>query len=651
MECSSVSRDLSSRFSKVPLIVCMCVIGAMIIGWVSYECFGHIVIKAAYEGRGPAIIADLIEFQHKRPVEHYQQISDGVFFRLMLIASVCFGLAVVLYRLVFSEKSFNIIWLVFFGMAVLVVAYFLNPYLRVYSIHGLFRCSIVYQILNGSVPPADPYFAGYPNHYPWGLPWLVAMLSTMFNITPFYSYAAVNVVSLGLVIFLVHRISRQLINNHKANLFSAVIAVFGTTVFSRKILTLLGGLLHLAHAENKATPAFWKFSNLNAVPIGLVFFFLFVYALIRLFQDKRPWLFGVAIAVSMAGCGFFYVAFLPGMIATVMVVCFLRVVLGKTGWFGLSYRPLFVLLLASVVACLSVGGYVFSTTVAVGQEVQFFNLYAAGENLANFLIGLGPLLVLIFVCRRWLLKNLDKQSFAIVLAIVIATTASYFFVHFWNRGEYKFYLLAATMIGIIGGIAFHAIGQRLPRIVLFVLLLLCLYPSYAELSKKVKSTGNAPLLYYKHGTYFDEKGIDIHVSDAEEDAFYQWIKKNTAIESAFVDTQWKLPVFARRILWIPLDRPDGQPRMGYGLTASYLAFLNGYDQAVYDRRKKIADGIYGRDHSLDHREIVDALAGKDLYIVERCDNIDDDLTERYFETLFTSSQANFRLYRVKLVER
>ncbi|MCD6393336.1 MAG: hypothetical protein J7M40_07490 [Planctomycetes bacterium] len=640
-----------SKRDRLVTVTALVFLGALIVGWIVHECFGHILIEAIYDGKGPETLQNLIQFQHKYPVEHYQQIGDGVFFRLTLMVSVCFGMAVVLYRLVFSEKAFNVIWLVFFGMAILVMMYFLNPNFRVYSKHGLFRCSIVYQILNGSVPPGDPYFAGYPAHYPWGTPWLVAMLSRIFNITPFYSYAAVNVVSLGLVIFLVHRISRQLINNHKANLFSAVIAIFGTTVFSRKILTLLGGLLHLAHAENKATPAFWKFSNLNAVPIGLVFFFLFVYALIRLFQDKRPWLFGMVIAVSLAGCGFFYVAFLPGMVAAVLAICFLRVVLGGTGWFGLSYRPLFVLLLVSVVACLSVGGYVFSTTAAVGQNVQLFNIYAAGENMANFLVGLGPLLVLIFVCRRWLLKNLDKQSFAIVLAIAAATTASYFFVHSWYRGEYKFYLLAAATIGIVGGVALYAIGQRLPMIVLFILLLLCLYPSYADLSQKLKATGNAPLLYYKRGIYFEEKGIDIHVSDAEEDAFYQWIKKNTTTKSAFIDTQWKLPVFARRGLWVALDRPDDQSRMGYGLTVRDLDFYNGYDQALYERRKTIADGIFGRDHSLNHRQIADTLAGKDLYIVERCDNIGDDLAERYFEALFTSSQANFRLYRVKPVER
>jgi len=58
-----------------------------------------------------------------------------------------------------------------------------------------------------------------------------------------------------------------------------------------------------------------------------------------------------------------------------------------------------------------------------------------------------------------------------------------------------------------------------------------------------------------------------------------------------------------------------------------------------------------RGEPLSSQEIADALAGKDLYIVERCDNISDDLAERYFEALFTSSQANFTLYRVKPVER
>ena len=85
------SPDLPLKWNRLPRVLCLGLICAAIIGWLFYECFGHALIRILYEGRGPGFLGDLISFQHKRSVEHYQQIGDNVFYRLLLFFTVCFA--------------------------------------------------------------------------------------------------------------------------------------------------------------------------------------------------------------------------------------------------------------------------------------------------------------------------------------------------------------------------------------------------------------------------------------------------------------------------------------------------------------------------------------------------------------------------------
>ena len=54
-------------------------------------------------------------------------------------------------------------WLLLLAALPLVLLYLWNPNFRVYSYHGLLHSSVVYQILNGFVPPDCSLLAGEPH--------------------------------------------------------------------------------------------------------------------------------------------------------------------------------------------------------------------------------------------------------------------------------------------------------------------------------------------------------------------------------------------------------------------------------------------------------------------------------------------------------
>ena len=116
---------------------------------------------------------------------------------------------------VFSKKDMPKVGLLLLGLSPSILIYVFNPDFRIYSFHGFMHSGIVYQLLNGTIPPDNPAFSGLPLHYPWGWHCVAALITKVFNITPFYSFAISNIVSLFLSMVLVYKISRLVIKNEK----------------------------------------------------------------------------------------------------------------------------------------------------------------------------------------------------------------------------------------------------------------------------------------------------------------------------------------------------------------------------------------------------------------------------------------------------
>lgn len=96
-------------------------------------------------------------------------ISENVYNLLSLSFLVILGgviLTGILFGL-FKIKAPNWVFLSL-GILPLVFIFLWTPNNRIISAHGLWHTSIVYQIMNGNIPPGHPYLAGEPLLYPWG---------------------------------------------------------------------------------------------------------------------------------------------------------------------------------------------------------------------------------------------------------------------------------------------------------------------------------------------------------------------------------------------------------------------------------------------------------------------------------------------------
>ena len=85
-----------NRTTKVYLLLA---ISFSVVGWILYLCFGHMLVKAMYEGRAVSILSNLVKYQHKKPVEHYQSLADFAFYLGLLV--LCLVL--------FIQKSLSIL--------------------------------------------------------------------------------------------------------------------------------------------------------------------------------------------------------------------------------------------------------------------------------------------------------------------------------------------------------------------------------------------------------------------------------------------------------------------------------------------------------------------------------------------------------------
>ncbi len=632
----------NARFLTVTALV---FVGALIVGWIVYECFGHVVIKAIYDGKGPETLRNLIQYQQKYPVEHYQQVGDGVFFRLTLMVSMGFGLVVVLYRLVFSESRLRPIWVILVCMSLVATIYTLNPYFRVYSVHGFFRGSIVYQILNGCVPPMDPLFAGEPLRSPWGFPWLAAQISYVLNVTPFTAFALINVMSLGLVMLLAYKISQMVVRDEKANIFSSVVAVFGTTIFSRTTIYLLLGLLHSSWAESRAIPALMKFPNANGAPLGMVCFLAFVFSVMKLFETRGSlrWMF--AVPVSVMCCGFFYPPMVPAIPACVLAICASQLVLRGRRPDGGAVRASVLMVLASVAALAVLVPYSLSVSSGVSSGIELFRPCYFFRNLVNYLVPMLPLLAVILISSKYLFQRANQVMLTLVASVIAATMGCFLLVHVPGDVEYKFLILSALMLGVLGGVAIYDLRHRMKRI--FVLLVLCLFlwPSCVEIAEKLNRLGNPVIFFYKKKAGFVETGRDIALVKKEEQQLYAWIRGHTSTEAVFIDSDMRIPIFGQRRLLIGIDLPDGKARTGYGVTMDKLRLRHGYDAADFERRRRLVKNVYGHDNVMTKEEILKSLSGKDIYIVSRGRSLRSDLYDHEFEEVFRSSSGNFVVVR------
>jgi hypothetical protein len=554
----------------------------------------------------------------------------------VFLSAVALCFVFVLQRLVYAKQKHPLFWIVAVFIAILLLTYLLNPNNRVYSFHGFIHAGIVYEILNGNIPPSNPFLAQEALHYPWGYHLLAAGITWICHITPFYAFMIINIISLLLSMVLVFKISSMLIKDTNANVLSLFTSIFGITVFCEWFTRPISGWIHVG-IEERATPAFLKFFNVNGVPLGLVFFLLFLLAVIRIFRWKKPLSDAALLAISILGVAFFYPAMLFSLCAATACIC-------PASWLGDKasgarvWLKKVVLVLCILIGCIAVMLPYFDS-ISAGLEVQKMTLEinAAMLKSVSYIVLLFPVMAVIFLNRRQTAGRLDRSAFVVTVAGVAGTFLAYACMNLPERSEYKALLLSAVMMGILGGPAFAAMKTWCPRIVVLMLLLAFAFPSWTKVYSKTNWLNDLPVDFTESGRY-------ICIADEEEDEMHRWIQKRTSKDSVFIDTELTIPVFASRRLFIG---PDKWKQKGFKL--KFLRKVCRYDPEMLRRRHSIVKRIYNASFYRNDASPANLIVQQpDVYIVVRNNRNPGFFERRGYRNIFRSSLGHFMIYQMPL---
>jgi hypothetical protein len=546
--------------------------------------------------------------------------------------------SLLLVLLILSGRRIPKIWLILWGISPLLIVYLLNPGFRVYSFHSFMHGGIVYQILNGNIPPLDPLVAGHPVHYPWGPHLIAAGISSIFRITPFYSMALLNMASLVLVLFLIYRISRLLIDDDRAGILAVICSIYGVTMF---IPEMLGLLPDGFPAEIRGIPILHKFITLNTLPIGLVCFLLALYAAIRLLRGSRLVGTGLVMLVSILGTGFFYPAFVPGIIATVATGLVVALVLHFTGRSRINWLRAGLVLAATCIGLLVLKPYLTAVGTGTMSNLAVLNWTYIGKNSLKYLLITIPMLVIVLANPASIRDRFKRPALFVVAITTLATMGSYILTHLPFDNEYKFLLLSTVTLGLLGGAVLGSLRGSYGKYVAFVLIGLLLIPSFRIVRLRVSRGRNLASTYV-------ERGVNVHSAEKEENELYTWIRENTATNSVFIDRELEIPVLARRQLLVAVGGSRRPGQKGFGGINIILQLQSGYDTGMLSTRRRIVDRVYSESDRLTKVEWdeLQSLPG-DVYVVARTPEQAAKQLRAGFEMIFASSDSTYTLHQVR----
>jgi len=84
-------------------LICVSLLGiSALASWILYQCFAFSLITDMYEGRSLSVLNNLIEYQYKKPVEHYLCLADIVFYKFWILAGIVAVPVIILRRRLIS---------------------------------------------------------------------------------------------------------------------------------------------------------------------------------------------------------------------------------------------------------------------------------------------------------------------------------------------------------------------------------------------------------------------------------------------------------------------------------------------------------------------------------------------------------------------
>lgn len=517
------------------------------------------------------------------------------------------------------------------ALSPVLAIYALNPNNRVYSAHGFLHAGIAYEIYNHGIPPVHPYLAGEPLLYSWGHEALAAWTMRLLQVSPFKAFALINVVSLALVVVLAWRVARRLFDHPMADACAVFMGIYAST-FSLPWLVMekITDPLRFELIHPRGVPALEKFTNVNGTALGVVFFLLWLLALIRILEQRRVWPFGMLMFTSIAGCAFFYPPMLMGLVcgtfgagAGVMLCEPMRrtrrdlsILLGTSAIAGAA-----LVLMRPYLGLISSG---FSARVSV-LDPRF--MFESARNLAYLAL---PTLLLIWCFRRRLLERVHRVPLLAVAWAAATHAAMYLVLRQPAMTEYKYLVMAMIGMGLLGGVCLAFTWERRNRTLFWVLGgLLFVNPTY-EVVRKLRYGAHRKVIYAEEGT-------DVHYKGSKQAGqLYNWIRQYSPEDALFIDDTGLTPIFGQRRLFMG---PRHQLVLGFHTILYKILYTPAVE--ILEERTRVATG---RATATERRRVLDVGAPIFRVIDERRANT-RDLDPVVWEQVFRSSGGRCLVYR------
>lgn len=480
---------------------------------------------------------------------------------------------------ILTGKTPHPFWFCLTGTAFVAAIYLLSVNNRIYSWHGFIHGAIVYQILEGNIPPMNPFCAGEPLGYPWLYEGLVAFLCRVFQLSPYVVFALLNIACAAASMLLTYAIAQQITKDRTTSTLATLFVLFASACFSRHGIVFLQNVFDTP-LETRAFPAICKFSNVNATPIGIVFFLGLVYGLIRIICSDK-------IFIS---CGIILSSFVLGGLLYPPMVIGAGAAFAATLFVCLLTRPLFYkkrltcLFISLVIGSLLIWIHM-RTLVSTHQHLLYLSTrWQFLNKLITCLFFFIPAGIILFIERQRIKSTITSIPVKILAAIALFTIISYLCPHLPLSSEYKYLLLAGLMvgfpltIGVVGVIRQH-------RVIAAVLLIAFAYPAYADAAIKILR-----VIHWERP--FSEEGMRLVASDAVQRELHEWLIAQTSDNCVVIDRDPTLPVFTGRPLYfVPHDVLVNHK----GFKNPFLTKVSRVDPELLEKRKALFERIYDKN--------------------------------------------------------
>jgi len=529
----------------------------------------------------------------------------------------------------------------------LVLLYALNPAFRIYSRHGLLHASILYQGLEHGVPPPNPLLAGEGLGYHWGYDLLGAAFSRFLGVAPSWSYSTLNIVALTLVLLLLGRVSRDLVDRPARALLGPLVAVFAITPVP------LWWLKQTAFSQQyfgplmaRATPVFHKFANVNGVPVGRACCALALTALGTCRRGGSRVAGRALLAASVTGCGLLYPPLLPGLLVT--VGAFTAVYLIRSQAPDLATRVWAAALDAVVVAVgvVLAAGVLVVLGMRTATSVALLDTRFLTADVVSLLLTGLPMVVVIVAAWDGLRRHGDHLLIDQLLVAAAANAACFLAFSLTDRNEYKFLLLSQVLLGLVGGPALFALRRRIGFCAAAVTALVLL-GSFVHIYENC---------FYRHRdaeVQLAEVGRRLVHPDPEQDQLYSWIGEHTPGSAALVDTEPLVTVLGPRAVLAPY-RGGGRRRLLAERERGFVhrvdlfpTRFSGNDSGVVTTRRKLVQTLLdgGRNDVELARRLLREVGVSPVYVVCRSPAVKRRLARVGAEEVFRSDRGRVTVMR------